>query len=395
MKDMSIDGAIRKSLAGHKDNTTGHCPDENIIAAFLEMSLDVNERREVERHASQCASCQQIIGLALRLPEAENEPLPSQAAASSGRKTLFHFSLPVSMAAMILLAVLAGGLFYRVVRESLRLPTTPRTTELRPPGQAQGISAPKRPEAAIPDIKVAPKEQPVAVPAEKAKGSSPKPALRDTRHEQPAKDSAHTLSQRADDVAPQSLAKLEAAEEDKVGRQLPASPPAALPAPIQPLLETGAPLVTPPVQAENRSLSVKRAAISTLPENYKTIDGMAAVQAEMSMKKRAGALAGAGVGGTQPVALKPAAAPREAVVNLADLNRSEREKLVSKRAGGLTFYQFSGYWIDLQCIKEISRTYVDVKVGSVEYKQILESLPELEEMHPAIVHWNGRDLILR
>jgi hypothetical protein len=382
-----MDGAIRKALARRNDTTAGECPGENVLAAYLETRLGEAERQTVERHASGCTSCQEIIGLALRLSDPEAQPVTGDAEASSRKRILFHVSLPMSALAMIVLALVAGVLFYRIVRESSRIPAAPQTAELHPPAQAEGISAAKTPEKNIPQEKLAVREQLQAVSEEKAKGSALKSADRAGRVSQPAKDSVIAREPAARKIPSQEVAKTEPAEENKVGREQTVLP--------QPPIEAVATLAMPLTETKDGSIAVdRRGGIATVAGEYKPADSFSASRAELSRTKPPSAQRAAAMN-LQPVALGPAFAPRDAVVNIAALIPSARGKLAEKKIRDRIFYLNSGYWIDAQCPQHVSADFADVRSDSPEFDQILKSMPELEKTRPAIVYWNGRNLVLR
>src|SRR5262245_18440095 len=102
-KDSRIDSALRKALAGQATKGSRDCPDQNIVAMYLEGRLDAAQRADYEGHASSCPQCRQVLALAMKLADVpENEP---GAALSAGRAHLsFRFWFARSAVALVVLA---------------------------------------------------------------------------------------------------------------------------------------------------------------------------------------------------------------------------------------------------------------------------------------------------
>ncbi len=381
VKDTSVDGAIKKALARRNDGPAGECPDENVLAAYLEMRLDEAERLEVESHAASCASCQQTVGLALRMTEQEGRSVVPEPEPASRKRILFHFSLPVSTFAMLVLALCAGVLFYRVVRESSHLPPPAQTAQLRTPAQAEGISAPKASEGAQ-EAQLASGGNQAAGPGEKVRASTATSGAQTARLDIPAKDGRLEPVPTTDKATHLQTADAVSEAETKVDRQA-----AALP---QPALEAAAP--QPFVQTDDRGIPAGRApAIATATSEYRS-GGLARSRAELT--KMSSRPVYAPPTGLQKEDFLSVVAPRDAVANLTGLASSEQRKRAAKKLGDRTFYRSSGYWIDDQCIR-VSADYEEAADGSAERAEILKSLPELAGMRPAILYWKGKILVLR
>lgn len=383
MKDTSIDGAIRKALGRRDGRAEGKCPDENVLAAYLEARLTEAEREDLEKHASDCTSCQQIIGLALMIPDAEAQPPAGDAVASPGKKILFHFSLPVSAFAALVLAVVAGVLLYRVVRESARFPAVSTTAEMRAPAKAEGISAARAPEAILPKEEPAQGRKLSMTSVEKAKRSGLKREIPAGSSQEPAgdKDIAHESAE--DKPAFQAAASVGIVG-GRTASEQPIPPPAAI--------DAGAPPATRLVETKGIRADGK-SGVTAIAEDYKRADNLNASRAELSGAKVAATPQVAPA--LQPIALAPAVTPREAVANFAALTPSEHGKPVEKKTGDRTFYLNSGYWIDTQCAGHVSADYEEIRTGSTEYEQILKAMPGLARTRPAIVYWSGKNAVLR
>ena len=96
MRDAPIDGLIRKSLSAGVRRTPDHYVSENLMAAYLEASLSPQEMSAFEAHVSDCAICQEVLAVYMKLQPHEADGLPNEALPE--KKTLFRFSLPIPVA---------------------------------------------------------------------------------------------------------------------------------------------------------------------------------------------------------------------------------------------------------------------------------------------------------
>ena len=355
-----MDRAIKKALEAQQDHDTRDCLDENTVAAYLEMRLSEAEIRSVESHASICAVCRETIGLALRLAEREEAPGAASPAAASRRTVLFHFSLPVSMAVMMVLAVVAGFLLYRVVRES----KPPQSAELHlPPPRAEGISAAK---TAAP-----------AVQTEKAG--------RDRVLNSQAK--AHIPAESADT---RRSAAVKPPQQEQASEAV--TPPSAAVNPPQqePALEASAPAPSAPEPGpENRLVAAEgKPPIATAA--YQAGD-IAKEAPQLGSARLAGSHQAA-VARSQPVAVQAVITPQDAVLRLAGLDVSGRKRLPAKEIAGRTFYFYSGYWIDAQCAEHPSAEFEGIAPGSSSCDVLAKPF---SKVRPAIIFWDSRNCILR
>ncbi len=111
MKFEPMDRVLRQALAAQTGGGGGGCPDDNEVAAYLDHRLRPDERARLEEHASACAACREALALALELQG--KAPDRHEAPAGGDRKILFHFQIPASVLALILVAAIAGILYYR------------------------------------------------------------------------------------------------------------------------------------------------------------------------------------------------------------------------------------------------------------------------------------------
>jgi hypothetical protein len=380
VKDTSIDGAIRNALGSYSPPRVEACPDESVLAAYVEMKLGADEVQSVERHASDCPSCRQTLGLALQLSVSEEEPARPAPAPDTGKRILFRFSLPFSMAALLVLALLTGVVFYRLLRESARLPAGSQTAEARLPGRAESISAAKSTqEETSPRQQVSSQPSKPATRANKLRGatagraSESIPPPPETRHEE------LLFIKKSGGLAPPPAGeKSEAAAENRlaVGEKLASPSVTAAPAPESPLsAERGARVAAEDKMTEQTVLTGPVSAYSKAKLSSRAASGL-----ETSVRA---------------VSLEPAVPPVEAVRILERLLVSGKDALTGKKISGRTFFSSSGYWIDARCVAQAGLPYLEAKKDESEGQQVLKAYPELEKLLPAIIQWKGRNLVLR
>src|SRR5688572_11453371 len=105
-----VDTAIRKSLSGVKSDPKGSCPDDNIVAAYLEGVLSSPEKSHFEEHASSCLNCQELVALSTKLLDPESDQLsPAKTLPYRVQRRLFRFPIPAL--ALLLVAVAIGIIF--------------------------------------------------------------------------------------------------------------------------------------------------------------------------------------------------------------------------------------------------------------------------------------------
>ena len=151
-KDL-VDTAIRKALSGIKSDPKGHCPDDNIVAAYLEGGLSSPERLHFEDHASTCLNCQELVALSTKLLDPEvTRDSPAKTSPSRVRKVFFRFPLP---ALALLLVAVAIGIIFREERDSPKQPEAKSAPSLSASlEQAKNIDAVKLNQAPPPEAAV-------------------------------------------------------------------------------------------------------------------------------------------------------------------------------------------------------------------------------------------------
>lgn len=175
MKDEPIDRAIRNTLADLPGAKSDECPADGAIAAYLEFSLRAEERAEVESHMARCASCREVLALSMQLGEEDAQP--AQAAAVTGKKILFHISIPVSAVALIIVGTVAGVLYYRAIRTGPGVPAAYQTAELKAPAPGGAVNQALSRQKLDQTPKAAPKEEDRRKPADIPVRVSQPPAM--------------------------------------------------------------------------------------------------------------------------------------------------------------------------------------------------------------------------
>jgi len=112
VRDSPIDGLIRKMLSAHKGEIPEGCANENLVSAYLEASLTLQETAEFESHVAHCDLCQQVLVLAMKVHPGETAIRP--ACALSSRKIIFRFSIPIPVLGVLILAGLLIPVLFKV-----------------------------------------------------------------------------------------------------------------------------------------------------------------------------------------------------------------------------------------------------------------------------------------
>jgi hypothetical protein len=374
-----VDSAIRQALGGNRAEKGGACPDRNLTAAYLENRLRDDERAVFESHAADCATCRQVLALAMTLEE-DPDSVPAVRQPSSS-KLLFRISIPVSALALIVAGVAVGILSLRSPKTPMRNAPSPQITELRAPAQPQ-----PPPQEKIRKEPVSPAAAPIRKPAEVTTTAARPPAAELTRKAEPAKESLKEPAPVATPtVVPAELAELEAGRAQK---------------------QEVAAAKTEFAAARNEDAAIRPA-----------------IQARGGAAGFAGGVVGGVVGGavggisppppqrTQRVSMVNATAtPREAIESLSkllgasDKDESGKAKMLalelksgnrSRKIGDHTFVSASGYWVDELCARNTEAPIVEVRTGVTEFEEILKLYPDLRTLLPAIVYWNDKTWVLR
>ena len=439
MRDAPIDGLIRKSLSAGVRRAPDHYVDENLMAAYLEASLSPQEMSAFEAHVSDCAACQELLAVYMKLQPHKDDDLPN--GALSDKKTLFRFSIPIPALGVLLVCVVIAAVFFRFQNKTPESTGKDQVAELQAPVQ--------QPEAQF------------AEPREKLSQAVSSPAPR-TAAPSIAQTGAARMEKQGTSVG---SIDMPAARLDKLAEAIPSrlSPPA--PVPVSASIAAG---VLPAADSilESEQKKEQGAAVSTGTNEWKAATALsdskakaetkAGVPAALHDKPSEAAL-------YEALSAAPAAVPEPSKANMlsaADRNpeskpgkdgsaaapsgADERDAVVSirtqqplsrpriyavqnriatslyttssvestlrfaiknldsdiksaesKAIADRVYIKNSGYWIDKQCTEHADSEIVELAPEAPEYKAILAQYPGLKAIFPVIVYWQGRICVFR
>jgi hypothetical protein len=391
-----MDSLIKNMLSMGARKSSGSCPDENLMAAYLEGSLTSSEKSEFESHVSDCASCREILAVSIRLQPQESSRL--QATPVTSKRTLFRFSIPIPVLGVLLIAaVLAGVLFRHTSRQSINAPKE-QVAENRPAVQQPADLR----ETAPQPMEAAPAVQPSRQRAKEMTRIGPQSNLAASTTSGVDEAPAEKQERMAEGtVADKKGGFEEKAKAVLADRDWAANAPEAVPA-------AAAPLPPPPVKATAQALKAAQPAV--VPESVGRASEMKQpVQAERAASQEANIYTEAVVQKTPSRPKIYAAQNRIAASNYATTSvvASLKEALdalavpanlqaaESMRNGDRTFYKNSGIWIDQQCIEHASADIIEIKPGAPEYKALSKQYSNIRTIVPAAIYWEGKIYILR
>ena len=67
----------------------------------------------------------------------------------------------------------------------------------------------------------------------------------------------------------------------------------------------------------------------------------------------------------------------------------------SRTIGDKIFYSNSGVWIDRKSAENTNDPVIEMPPGVPEYEKILNKYPEVRELVPVLIHWDGKNYLLR
>jgi hypothetical protein len=350
VRDTSMDDLIRKTVSTGMREPSSECADENVMAAYLEGNLSVQEKAAFEEHASRCSSCQEILALSIKLQNPEATEQASQEK-SAGKRTLFRFSIPIpvlgGVAAIVLIVVL-----FRFFGDSQQKLSTPQVAELHPPAREAEVMKPNAPMPQPVENKSSLVSEPpaarISIPGEKLKGA----VVSELQSDRQAIPSAAPVVKTEEAKTVESR--------DLIGETKVAEVPATEVA----------------VAAHSRS-------------NEKLDAPSAAGAASDQMDK----LQNLALNAVLPP--PPSPRPQKAKAVESTVVRTRSDATGSRQIGEKVFYRDSGIWIDRQCAEHPNDPVVEIKSEATEYKSILEQYPELRDLLPAKIYWNGKTYLLR
>ncbi len=361
VKDEGIDRAIRNTLAERDVRERGPCPDDSRIAAYLDSQLRPEENAEFEAHAARCPACREILALSMRL--GEETGVAEAAPTRKSTRVLFHFAVPVSAVALLIVAAGLGILYYRSVRSAGRAPAETQTADLRKPAETHEPAllsrAPESKESESPASPQPPKAKklsPVSTggyPSEKIK--PPVPQARKDEVAAGAYDAVRQERENGDFAVTLQAARagMKAETPQAGGVRVPGE--AAIPPPSLPRSRFRAPQATAPGSPPGKASEAQT-------QNAASVETTAA-----------------GSGGD------PSRKP----------GTEGSGSSATKRVGDRTFVWTQDIWVDSECQKHPEASVVVISPDSEEYTEILKSYPELRDLRPVKIFWKGRELFLR
>jgi hypothetical protein len=396
VRDAPIDGLIRKSLSAGVRRTPDHCVSENLMAAYLEASLSQQEMSAFEAHVSDCAICQEILAVYMKLQSHEADGLPNEA--QPEKKTLFRFSLPIPVLGALLVCAVIGVMFFRFQYGSKGDAGKNQVAELR-----------------------APVQQPAAPPMDRLLQNAPGPA---PFPHQPGIE-LERRSARMETVVPEEKGKaagsvdIPAARFDKLAEATPSAVSPPVPVPASTSVAAGTLSATdgnPAEPAPSKAFALAPSTVSA-PSKEGTIS--AADSILESKQDKAGGTP-VPIGTEKPEALasirtqEPPSRPhiyaaqnriatslyttssiestlRFAIKNLGVNFKSAESKAIADRV----YYKNLGYWIDKQCTEHPDSEIVELASEDPQYTAILAQYPDLKAIFPVIVYWQGKTCVLR
>jgi len=386
VRDERVDDLIRKTLSASVDGMKEGCADANLMAAYLEFSLSEEETRKFESHVADCARCQEILALSMKLSADAGET--AQPVAEGSGKTLFHFSIPIPALGAVLMAIVLAAVVFFWNRESGVTRQTTQVAEVRSAAEKSDIT-------------------PAGAPTQNAEGEVSRAlAQRDT----PAMEARLPGIQKK---------KREAILTDTNAQiSLPAAPPAQAVSPVAEPLETGTEraqiaasfAADPKPQASHPAAPPEPVLMAEgkareMPEVTPAINAPApAIKAESAARREEVFRESvAGSGGQKPVAsdaagmiVLNAAPPRDALLGPKDGGVFELTKGASKKIKDKVFYRNAmGFWVDRQCIEHRDSPIIEILPVAAEHESIMKEYPELRDLLPALVYWNGKNYLLR
>jgi hypothetical protein len=339
VSDAPIDGLIRKMLSGRGHDSSEHCVNENLMAAYLETSLSPKEAAEFESHVSDCAICREALAIAIRMGGQEE---PGVISAEPGRIRFRFFKL-VPIAGVLILLIALIPTFYKLKsthRQNESLIKT-QEAELRSPAKTIQKNELTKPEV-----------ERVAVKSKTVKETG----IQSTDAKKPV-ESKLLDYRKAESSRPEALQK-----------------ELTLPDAVK-ITEKDADLPLKPVQdekADDAKQVEKTMAAATAPSSLTQLD-----------VGRFTAL------NSVPPTVSNTLPPPGMLIG------SGKDAGETKKIGDKEFYLNSGIWIDRQCAEHRDILVIEILPVVPEHETILKQYPALRNLLPAMVYWNGKIYLLR
>ncbi len=370
MNDTRIDAAIRRSLEARGAERGHACPDDNLMAAWLDGALAPSEAQQVENHAASCGYCRRVIALAAAV---EDEAPVAAPATVARRYAWTGFLQPRVLAMAAALAMVVGGsVLYRMSREGASDAAPVQVAELRQDVQREEPLADLRPA----DRELAPKA-PEASAARPAVARSAAKAGFYGGITEPEVEGAAVAKKEVQAVAVEK--DLLVGVETGVGEKAAAAPAAVQPQPV----------------------AAAAVAVGEIRQKER--------QEPAEQKQAVGAVAGRGAMGVRAVTAqapadavmefraRPAESPQEAIRTMAGSLRDKAGAERTKMVGDRRFYRTAGYWVDVLC--DQAAAVVEIPNDSTELAEVLRAIPGIAELRetdvPVLVFWKEKNLLLR
>ncbi len=426
-EERHIDGAIRRALAGQSRHDVGPCPDVNLAAAYIEGSLSIEERAEIEAHAANCTSCQSVLALAIEISDEVPDRMDTSAPASPERRVLFRFTIPVSALAVLLLT--AGLAVFLTWNQLAKKPESTELAEMRS-RKAPAQAAPESESTGSPSVsRMKAPAAAVEIQEEKQESRSAKSDYYFLEHSTEARKvpAAPASEREAGEMAGMKAEPAHAAAADRRDRENEAllSAASAPPKPEGKVVD-GAPGgvvggIMAPRPAEEAASRISEPAVFQVAGRAGRVTDEVVTPAKDDL-----ALTKEKVLGEQSDAAPVRAQVRENPLDVlrrlagadkdgsaADTARARSDRsfaaTAAMKAGaasdsrrviaGRTFELYSGYWIDLECVKHLDSDFVEYAVGATESAEIRKAFPGLDELKrtgiPVLLHWKGNNILLQ
>jgi hypothetical protein len=137
----SVDGLIQKMISARMRESAEGCADDNTMAAYLEAGLSPQEKAAFESHVSECAACQEILALSMKL-HAQEAVSRATAAPDAVKKTLFRFSVPIPVLGAVLICIVLIAVLVQILHDSSRNLSKSQSAAMHPPAQSASLEAP-------------------------------------------------------------------------------------------------------------------------------------------------------------------------------------------------------------------------------------------------------------
>ena len=377
MRDARLDGLIQKALSARVRETKESCANENLMAAYLEASLSDRETSEFEAHVAECPECQEVLALSMKLQNLETGSRPARS--ESGKKTLFRFSIPVPVFGAAVAAILLIAVFLPWRPGSGEREERTRMAELRSPVQEATAGKPT-------PLTDAPVEM-----NRKSAASEAVPEKVAPRLDRRVREKTTTEGQVAGQAAEKKKEDFAVADL-RAAQAVPPSPA------IDAIVTAESDAKVTDERGKTESAALKPQSTVPAPESPEPIEptGAAAgarAAAAPQARESQGKPPVAGVLSHRAGMALNMAPGIDDIFKGKDL--SQLSAADSRKVGDKVFYWNSGIWIDRESAEKRNAPIIEMPPGVPEYEKILSKYPEVRELVPVLIHWDGKNYLLR